>query len=79
MKRSSALTGSHYDIQPGDGTRYDFVTVDDPYGGVLVIWPNHSTWRWHPDDCLKFLHGKECEYARKAIYEHLQAIDQLTR
>ena len=22
-----------------DGTRYDLVLTDDPYGGVLVIWP----------------------------------------
>jgi len=77
MRRSVfALSGCHYDVSPGDGTRYDFVTVDDPYGGVLVIWPGQSTWRWYPDDYLKFLHGTECEYARKAIYEHLQMISE---
>ena len=74
MRRSSSLNGCHYEVSPGDGPRYDFVTVEDPYGGVLVIWPGHSTWRWYEDDYLKFLHGQECEYARKAIYEHLQAI-----
>ena len=66
---------NHYEIEPGDGTRYDFVTCDDPYGGVLVIWPGHSTWRWYKDDYLKFLHGQECEYARTAMYNHLQSIE----
>ena len=68
------MIGSHHIIQPGDGTRYDFVTVEDPYGGILVIWPGHSTWRYHADDRLKFLHGQECEYARKAIWNELQKL-----
>lgn len=65
------MIGSHHIIQPGDGTCYDFVTIDDPYGGILVIWPGHSTWRFYPKGELKFLHGRECEYAREAILNEL--------
>ena len=66
----------HHIIEPGDGTRYDFVTCDDPYGGVLVIWAGHSTWRYYKDDYLKFLHGQDCQYARRAIYDHLQGEEE---
>tara|TARA_R100001463_G_scaffold10005_1_gene29653 strand:- start:2177 stop:2383 length:207 start_codon:yes stop_codon:yes gene_type:complete len=64
----------HFDFQPGDGTRYDIVTTEDPYGGVLVIWPNNSTWRYHQGDRLKFLHGKYNEYTEKAIFDYLEAL-----
>ena len=66
-----------FDFQPGDGTRYHLVTVDDPNGGVLVVWIHGATWRYHRDDYLKFLHGNECEFARKAIYDHLQEFEVL--
>lgn len=72
--RILAAKVEHYDISPGDGTRYDFVTCPDPYGGLLVIWPGHSTWRYYAGDYLKFLHGQECEYARKAIWNHLEGM-----
>jgi len=61
-----------YDFQPGDGTRYNLVTVDDPHGGVLVICNNSSLWRYHQGDQLKFLCGNENEYTRRAIWNHLE-------
>ena len=62
----------HCIFQPGDGTCYDILCVDDPYGGILVIWPNQSTWRYHEGDQLKFLHGVNNEYTRKAIWNYLE-------
>lgn len=62
-----------YDFQPGDGTRYTLVTVDDPHGGLLVICNSSSLWRYHAGDQLKFLCGNENEYTRKAIWNHLEA------
>ena len=39
-----------------DGTCYDLVLVNDPYGGVLVAWPATGyLWRWHMGDRLKTL------------------------
>tara|TARA_R110000803_G_C11980929_1_gene320741 strand:+ start:422 stop:721 length:300 start_codon:yes stop_codon:yes gene_type:complete len=68
-----------YDFQPGDGTRYNLVTVDDPHGGVLVICNNSSVWRYHAGDVLKFLCGNENEYTRVAIWNHLEAEDKFLR
>jgi len=65
-----------YDFQPGDGTRYNLVTVDDPHGGVLVICNNKSLWRYHAGDMLKFLCGNDNEYTRRAIWNHLEAEDK---
>lgn len=61
-----------YDFQPGDGTRYNLVTVYDPHGGILVICNNSSLWRYHPGDVLKFLCGNENDYTRRAIWNHLE-------
>ena len=61
-----------YDFQPGDGTRYNLVTVDNPHGGVLVICNNSSLWRYYQGDYLKFLCGNENEYTRRAIFNHLE-------
>ena len=63
-----------YDFEPGDGTRYNLVTVDDPHGGVLVICNNSSLWRYYQDDYLKFLCGNENEYTRRAIFNHLERL-----
>ena len=30
--------GLHFDVQPGNGTRYDLIAILDPYGGVLIAW-----------------------------------------
>ena len=39
-----------------EGTRYDLVLVSDPYGGILVIWPQGKQfWRWYRGDYLKVL------------------------
>lgn len=62
----------HASFEPGDGTCYDIVVFDDPYGGELVVWPNHSTWRYyHNDQELKFLHGKKCKYTQDAILRYM--------
>ena len=63
-----------YDFQPGDGTRYSLVTVEDPHGGLLVICNSSSLWRYHAGDQLKFLCGNENEYTRRAIWDYLQNI-----
>ena len=65
-----------YDFQPGDGTRYTLVTVDDPHGGLLVICNSSSLWRYHAGDVLKFLCGNENEYTRIAIWNHLMGLDK---
>ena len=37
-----------------EGTRFDLVLTEDPYGGVLVMWPaGRQFWRYHPGDRLK--------------------------
>ena len=64
---------SYYDFQPGDGTRYSIHCMDDVHGGLLVI-SNHSTWRYYAGDYLKFLHGRENEYTRTAIFNYLEAL-----
>jgi len=62
----------HVDFQPGNGTRYDMALVDDPHGGILVIWPSQATYRWFPRyGELRFLHGKLNEYDMRAIQEWL--------
>lgn len=65
------------DFQPGNGTRYEVTLVDDPHGGILVVWPKHSTYRWFPESVswdpnnLQFLHGKKNKYDMKAIQDYL--------
>lgn len=55
-----------------DGTRYDLVLVNDPYGGVLVAWPATGyLWRWHPGDRIKPL-GECNEYDAHAIFCYLE-------
>lgn len=66
----------HIIFSPGDGTRYDIVLVPDPYGGILVIWPGQSTWRYYEGDYLKWLHGKENEWTRKAIWNYLEGEEE---
>ena len=62
----------HASFEPGDGTCYDIIVFQDPYGGELVVWPNHSTWRYYSDDQeLKFLHGKKCKYTQDAILRYM--------
>jgi hypothetical protein len=37
-KRRMLEGGVHFDVQPGNGTRYDLIAMLDPYGGVLIAW-----------------------------------------
>ena len=56
-----------------DGTRYDLILVNDPYGGVLVAWPATGyLWRWHPSDRLKPL-GTCNAHDGKNIFAYLEA------
>ncbi len=65
---------SYYEFQPGDGTRYCIHTVQDVHGGLLVI-ASQSTWRYYAGDYLKFLHGRENEWTRTAIFNYLEALE----
>ena len=66
---------THHDFQPGNGTRYGLTSVDDPHGGVLVIWPGQSTHRWYPKyGELKFLHGKLNKFDSVAIQTYLNGL-----
>ena len=77
-------TPQTFDFQPGNGTRYEVTLVDDPHGGVLVVWPTQATYRWFPDSVswdpnnLDFLHGKKNEYDRKAIQDYLNWLLEAT-
>jgi len=65
------------EFQPGNGTRYEITMVDDPHGGILVVWPTQATYRWYPESHewdpsnLQFLHGKLNVYDMAAIQEYL--------
>lgn len=66
---------THHDFQPGNGTRYHLTLIEDPNGGVLVIWPTQSTHRWYPKyGELKFLHGKLNTYDSEAIQIYLNGL-----
>jgi len=63
------------EFQPGNGTRYELTMVNDPHGGVLVVWPTQATYRWYPRyGELKFLHGRLNEYDMKAIQSELNNV-----
>lgn len=58
-----------------EGTRYDLVLVSDPYGGVLVVWPQgRQFWRWHRGDQLKPLSRNNNDHDSINIYRYLEAI-----
>ena len=38
-KRRELEGGVNFDVEPGNGTRYDFVAINDPNGGILICWP----------------------------------------
>ena len=63
---------SHIEFE-AEGTRYDLVLVNDPYGGVLVVWPATGyLWRWYPGDRLKAL-SKICnDFDAIQIYRYLE-------
>lgn len=56
-----------------DGTCYDLVLTNDPYGGVLVIWPATGyLWRWHPRDRLKSLNNNNNPHDGDNIFNYLE-------
>jgi len=58
-----------------DGTRYDLVLVDDPYGGVLVIWRDgRMTWRWDQGDRMKPLSKDNNKFDAQNIFIYLEAL-----
>lgn len=65
---------SEHLIFQADGTRYDLVLVDDPYGGVLVAWPATGyLWRWYPGDRLKPLSSNCNQFDGENIHAFLEA------
>ena len=73
-EQNDRLNG-HYVFEPGDGTCYDIITAPDPYGGILVIWPNYVTYRYHRGDCLKHLHGQKNQWTHDAIWSFMEALE----
>ena len=75
MAQSIKNIDRYHDFQPGNGTRYGLTLVDDPHGGVLVVWPTEATYRWFPKyGELRHLHGKLNEFDMEAIQNYLNAI-----
>ena len=57
-----------------DGTRYDLVLVDDPYGGVIVVWTSTGyLWRWDQGDRLKPLSKDTNEHDAYNIFHYLES------
>jgi len=57
-----------------DGTCYDIVLTNDPYGGVLVVWPATGyLWRWFPGDRMATLTTNANPYDKENIYHYLEA------
>lgn len=65
------------DVQPGNGSRYDLLIMDDPNGGVLVVWRIMGwMYRYYPqkpneESEIKQLGRSGCinEYDMKAIHQ----------
>jgi len=56
-----------------DGTRYDLVMTNDPYGGVLVVWPTTGyVWRWFPGDRMATLTTNANPYDKENIFHYLE-------
>lgn len=67
------MSNSNHEVFEADGTRYDLVLVDDPYGGILVIWPQGKQfWRYHPNDRLKPLNAMCNDYDTRNIFAYLE-------
>jgi len=64
---------AQYIFYPNNGTRYNIITVEDPNGGLLVVWADgNQTYRYYAGDYLKFLHGKANTFDRDVIFEYLE-------
>lgn len=59
-----------------DGTRYDLILVDDPYGGVVVVWTSTGyLWRWYQGDYLKPLSKDFNKYDAINIWNYLEGLE----
>ena len=68
------MSNSEHLVFETDGTRYDLVLVDDPYGGVLVIWRSTGyLWRWYNGDYLKSLSKNTNDHDAINIFKYLEA------
>lgn len=67
---------TYYDFQPGDGTRYILHLMPSEHGGIFVICHEHSLWRYHRGDTLKFLCGRENDFTRRAIWNMLEGEEE---
>lgn len=57
-------------FENGDGTCYSIVITPDPYGGYICIINNTHVYRIYADSYeTKFLCGKKCKYAEKALQQ----------
>ena len=69
-----SLRSAHvrFEPVPKNGSFYDLVLVDDPYGGIIVVWTSAKmTWRYYQGDYMKPL-GENCnEYDAKAIFSEI--------
>jgi len=73
MSKDLLFDPSHV-IFEADGTKYDLVMTNDPYGGVLVVWPQgRQFWRWHVNDRLKPMMPMCNEHDGQNIFEYLEA------
>jgi len=69
------LNSEHLIFQ-ADGTRYDLVLVDDPYGGVIVVWTSTGyMWRWYQGDYMKRLSKEVNKFDEHNIWQHLEGLD----
>ncbi len=56
-----------------DGTRYDLVLVDAPYGGVIVVWESPGyLWRWDEGDRMKPLNKDSNPHDAQNIFNFLE-------
>ena len=73
MHKGERMNCEHLIFQ-ADGTRYDLVLGDDPYGGVLVAWPATGyLWRWYANDRLAPLSSNCNPFDAENIFAHLEA------
>ncbi len=57
-----------------DGTCYDLVLTNDPYGGVLVVWPATGyVWRWFMGDRMQTLTTNANPFDKENIFKYLEA------
>ena len=63
-------TFAHIEAEPGDGTNYDLVVTQDPYGGFLIVWPSMGeVWRGFTNGEVKVLSNNVNPFSTKAICE----------